>query len=141
MKIPIKPTAPSSPKKPEKEYIRLVNKVIRIDNGDTLESIIEQAGEHVDKMKFKTERGYYDSYDYEFSGDVEELVVLTQGNFEAEMSRYKIGMEKYKEKLEKYNNLMTKYIKDKEEYDGWKAEQDKLKELSLLEKLKRKYGK
>jgi hypothetical protein len=144
MKCPNLPSKPVEPKKPLKDFTKTIDIAHNLYEGTTLQEIIDWAdGEGVSysDVQFDTEQGYYDSYEYEFSGKVKRAFSLSDAQFEKEMGIYWRKLETYKDKLRKYEDLLSQYNKDMIEYNKWEKEQTEQKELSLLEKLKKKYSK
>lgn len=147
MKPPSLPSKPTAPKLPDREYDISQEVAISVRTySDSLQSIIDAAKiqgiqeSDFENLKFETRSGYYDSYDYEFKGKINKHVVLTDAQFRKEMDFYNKKLETYKNKLERYEKLMLEYNNQTFEYEKWEAEQIREKELSLLEKLKKKYN-
>lgn len=149
MKCPSLPSKPVEPKKPKREFDETHEVVLGIYSGETINQWLKNKQyphlkltfDELINFKFDIESDYDDCYNGKLKGEVVRKRVLTDIEWWKEQEKYEGKLNHYKQKLEKYNSLIEQYHIDLENYRKWETESVRNQELTLLEKLTKKYKK
>ena len=120
--------------KEERDRAGVVESLLRLSVG--IEDI-----EDLNQLEFEINPTYYDQYDHAFTGKVKRKVILTDAQYNQRLEQYNKKLISYNEKMVKYSVSLYEYQKALEEYNNWAKEDEKNRDLNLLQKLAAKYKK